>query len=413
MKFKLFFAFFSIFIASSTAQIASCEFEHLYVESYVYGCGLTLYNPLFLEVDELLGDHSEEDEILSDADVIGISHYNGSIGFFPSVICERLFNVERIDLHESGLRAVLDDSFSNCGELTWLQLSNNRINSISNDAFATNLKLAHLDLTNATLTTIASGIFDNLAVLETLILQDNELGDIFDGIFGNLIELTILNLQNTGITKIDSWWFSTNDNLIDVILSRNKITKISRENFQFFTSVQHLDLNGNKIGSFASDTLHDLTSLITIDISSNLIAKLADGTFNEKPALQILDLNHNQIDDLPIGIFAPLVSMRYVRLSGNHLKVFRRSVFCEDLGNLTMIDVHENEIVAMDRRILEEAKGVDYFGFLDNVCASGSMYEFLNGELRPIYMEMLKGCFENFEWTVGERPEIFINYFYI
>jgi Leucine-rich repeat (LRR) protein len=447
MKLRILLIFTSIFIASSSAQTASCEFSYTFVNAEeVYACILTLDNPEGLEITEIEGWNHELG--LTDDDVVGISYQSGTVNFVPPAICERFVNVERIDLFESGLSIITDESFAACGELTSLIMFGNQLTSITAGAFVNNAKLESLDISNTTLTSLPDGIFDTLMNLKTLVIHHNPFADFPAAIFHRLEALEVLFMENTELSHVNNEWFINNRNLIDLWLFTNHISNVTEPVFAGLTSLQNLNFNDNQLNVFNCEGLTSLTHLnlesnrfteITdatiigmsslarlefINLSYNNIATIPTGAFRSLTSLTFLNmgfaniqrlesgafegltnlvtitLNDNNIADLPMGIFAMSSRFTSITVSGNKLRVIRRSAFASALSLLIQLYLNQNEVVAIDDDFFTDATSLNYLNLHDNVCEDDSFINFVND--KGWVLEQLDGCFQNFELTAGE-----------
>ncbi|KAM3607265.1 uncharacterized protein V6R79_004545 [Siganus canaliculatus] len=239
-------------------------------------------------------------------------------------------NIACLNLSGNGFSAALNGTeFALLNNLTYLDLSFNKINLAYSYAFKELAKLEVLDISHNDHYFKTFGVSNNLnftrnlSVLRVLNMSynfisalttrqmhsqslaelrftHNNLGTLWkerDGsynmLFTNLTNLTILDISNNGIKKIpDSVYEYLPRNLTTLYISRNSLSDFKWDSLKFFSQLRILDLSFNNLHNVSgmnSDVSHTLTSLI---LSNNGIFHLEDGFLF---SLTTLDLSSNQL----------------------------------------------------------------------------------------------------------------------
>lgn len=250
-------------------------------------------------------------------------------------------NIACLNLSGNGFSAALNGTeFSSLPNLTYLDLSNNKIDLAYDNAFKELQKLQVLDLSYNSHYFKAYGVTNNLNFLKNLPnlrvlnmshnsisrlstkhmyslslaelqFKYNNLGNLWkdrDGsynmLFTNLRNLTILDISHNIITKIpDNVYEYLPRNLTLLHISHNILTDFKWDQLKGFHQLQFLDLSFNK--------LSNLTGMAP-DISKTL-------TF--------LDLSHNRIFQLDNTFINGLKNLKTLSLSSNKLTIINQTTF--------------------------------------------------------------------------------------
>ncbi|XP_032385507.1 toll-like receptor 8 [Etheostoma spectabile] len=250
-------------------------------------------------------------------------------------------NIACLNLSGNGFSAALNGTeFSLLPNLTYLDLSFNKIDLAYDYAFKELKKLQVLDLSNNAHYFKAYGITHNLNFtknlpalrvlnmshnsistlttkqmhsksLTELQFTNNNLGNLWkerDGsykmLFTNLTNLTILDISKNRIVKIpDNIYEYLPRNLTILRISHNLLTDFIWNKLKFFHQIQILDLSFNSLSNVTG-------------INSNV--------FN---TLTFLDLSHNKIFHLDKGFLKGATSLMTLRLDSNKLTIINQSTF--------------------------------------------------------------------------------------
>ncbi|KAJ3491553.1 hypothetical protein NLG97_g5571 [Lecanicillium saksenae] len=180
-------------------------------------------------------------------------------------------------------------SLSRAAKLTYLDVSNNRVEQLDNAELDTLTGLLKMNLANNRLTHIPP-YFNAYQALRTLNISSN-----------------FLDTFPTFICELQS--------LVDLDLSFNSIGELPDEIGQL-KNLEKLLITNNRLGSAVPETFRDLISLRELDIKYNHITNI--DVISELPKLEILYAAHNQISSF-VGGFERI---RLLKLNSNPLNKF-------------------------------------------------------------------------------------------
>lgn len=266
---------------------------------------------------------------------------SNNLFFISSEQFKQYGDIACLNLSRNGFSSALNGTeFSSLFNLTYLDLSFNKIDLAYDHAFSELQKLEVLDLSYNSHYFKAYGITHNLLFLEKLPVlrvlnmssnsistlttkrmyskslkelqfRDNNLGTLWkDGdnsyiqLFTNLVSLEILDISHNHIKKIpDNVYEHWPRNLTILRISHNLLTDYKWDTLKHFNQLQILDLSFN--------SLSDVTGINTQAI----------------PTLTFLDLSHNGIFHLDEGFLKGAKSLKTLSLSYNRLTVINQSTF--------------------------------------------------------------------------------------
>lgn len=239
----------SILLLWTNVHESNGQFEFLNCNYFLqnatfYGCRLEIYNPnRFNNFTNIEGTHLSEK---SDRDVKYITRNKiVSSSAYPSVICEKFKNIEKIEITYSIFEEIDENAFRNCTDLTYLDFGYNKINSLSDKLFRNSQKLTFLSLYNNKISEIGENTFENLQELTLLSLSYNPIERFPKNVFKPLINLARLNADYMNLKVLDSNSFGGH---------------------RFLTI---LSLIGNQINAF-DERIIDNTAISTLDLRANL-----------------------------------------------------------------------------------------------------------------------------------------------
>lgn len=375
---------------------ASCDF---FVSGGDYVCALTIANPEGLEtITTITGQHLEGQ---NDEDVTYIYRYAGTTANLPTIICTQFPNLRNLDLTSARIERVAENAISGCPSLSFFRIWLNLVSELPETFFANNLNLTYIDIDNNQLTTLEENIFAPLTNLQTLEIRNNPFEFIPGGIFRSQGNLLFLIMDNCEISEVNSQWFEPLVNLVSLNIGSNLFTTVPEGTFNNLPALQSLSFSGNSLmQTIPGNAFQPLTSLTFLDLNSNNIRDYnPEWVAPMGSTLQTLFLSFNEVEDLPEGAFANL-DLFYLALWRNQLKTLNRNIF-GNVTNLRYLDLDQNVINALDRRIFDEtANNLEALSFWNNVCASGSFFE-VNRNFDQV-MQRLERCFRNFEFIIGK-----------
>jgi Leucine-rich repeat (LRR) protein len=134
---------------------------------------------------------------------------------------------------------------------------------------------------NNTFIKLRNNDFKEFKELTFLHLSDCKIQDITEGAFNGLSKLTQLILRNNRIINLDRNTFKPLNYLKYLCLSSNKITKLDPDLFRKNSKIQTLHLNGNKIERISGELFQPLTNLKELDLSDNQIYSIGRDAFRK------------------------------------------------------------------------------------------------------------------------------------
>ncbi|KAM9342271.1 toll-like receptor 8 [Pholidichthys leucotaenia] len=240
-------------------------------------------------------------------------------------------DVTCLNLSRNGFSAAPNGTeFSSLSNLTYLDLSFNKIDLAFDNAFKELNKLEVLDLSYNSHYFTAFGItlnlnftknlpvlrvlnmsFNSISTLTTkqmyskslaeLQFTDNFLGTLWKDasyymLFTNLSNLTVLDITNNKIKSIpDTVYQYLPCNLTVLRLSHNLLTDFQWDKLEFFHQLQILDLSHNWLSQVTNINSEISNTLTFLDLSYNHIVYLDNGFLKGLQSLKTLSLVHNQL----------------------------------------------------------------------------------------------------------------------
>uniref|UniRef100_A0A3Q1IGH5 Toll like receptor 8 n=1 Tax=Anabas testudineus TaxID=64144 RepID=A0A3Q1IGH5_ANATE len=258
---------------------------------------------------------------------------SNNLFFISPKLFEGYGNVACLNLSGNGFSAALNGTeFSSLPNLTYLDLSNNKLDLAFDNAFKELKKLQVLDLSYNSHYFKAYGLLHNLNFLKnlpnlrvlnmshnfisTLLTKqmhsrslaelqftNNNLGNLWkhrDGsykmLFTNLINLTILDISHNSIAKIpDNVYGHLPRNLTLLRIGHNSLTDFNWGQLKGFHQLQILDLSFNKLSNVTGMNLNIIHTLTFLDLSHNTIFHLDNGFINGLGSLKTLSLSSNKL----------------------------------------------------------------------------------------------------------------------
>ncbi|XP_056145339.1 toll-like receptor 8 [Lampris incognitus] len=291
-----------------------------------------------------------------------------------------------LNLSGNGFSAALNGTeFSSLPNLTYLDLSFNKIDLAYDNAFRELKRLEVLDLSYNAHYFVAYGVTHNLNFLRNLPalrvlnmshnsistlttkamcsnslselqFQNNNLGTLwkerdgsYDQLFTNLTNLTILDISFNSITNIlDRVYENLPRNLTILRMSHNSLTEFKWGQLKGFRQIHILDLSFNSL-SYVPAILSNVShTLRLLDLSYNHIYHLSNGFLNGTESLKTLYLSHNKLTIINQSTFSSKAEnhIETLYLQGNPLHCT-----CDSLDFILWIE--DNKNVKIPRLITE------------------------------------------------------------
>ncbi|XP_022597011.1 toll-like receptor 8 [Seriola dumerili] len=246
-----------------------------------------------------------------------------------------------LNLSRNGFSAALNGTeFSLLPNLTYLDLSFNRIDLAYDNAFKELKKLQVLDLSYNEHYFKAYGITHNLnftknlPVLRVLNMSHNAISTLTTK---QMYSESLSELQFTD-NNLGTLWkerdgsykmlFTNLINLTILDISQNHIAKIPVDVYKYLPrNLTKLRISHNGLADFRWDSLRYFHQLQILDLSFNSLSDVTGINSNITQTLTFLDLNHNRIFQLDNGFIKGPKSLKTLSLSNNKLTTINQSTF--------------------------------------------------------------------------------------
>ncbi len=248
---------------------------------------------------------------------------NGTFSLMPLLM--------RLNLAENGLEDI-PPAVMILPQLKWLSLSGNAGSHGGHDYGGGELKLldgnfafmsnlTYLDLSFNRIGQVTKGIFLGLSRLEELDLRNNSLYRLMEGCFKPLVSLKVLHLDGNAFGK-QNFSRATLEGLTSLEylnMDRCKLSFTDQEAiFAGAPRLKKLSLRENKIVSFGSrNPFADATSLVSVDLFKNRIRGWDTPLFASSPNLDVLNLAENQISHVSFAMMKDIANLSEADLLGN------------------------------------------------------------------------------------------------
>lgn len=250
-------------------------------------------------------------------------------------------NIACLNLSGNGFSAALNGTeFSSLPNLTYLDLSNNKIDLAYDNAFKELKKLQVLDISHNSHYFEAYGVTNNLNFLKNLPnlrvlnMSHNSISalstkQMYSQSLAEL-QFTNNNLGNLWKERDDSYsmLFTNLTNLTILDISQNRIAKIPHNVYEYLPrNLTLLRISHNSLTDFRWDQLKRFHQLQILDLSFNKLPNVTGINSNISQTLTFLDLSHNHIFYLDNAFINGPKSLTTLSLSNNKLTIVNQSIF--------------------------------------------------------------------------------------
>lgn len=230
-------------------------------------------------------------------------------------------NLTYLDLSRNRLSYINNRTFDRMNNIVFLGLGSNRIENMSVYAFAGLSKLVHLDLSRNNLTYLMDTIFLPLVSLQQLNLSSNRLEVLSEKCFGSLLLLQQLDISYNQLTSVAPGTLQFLPNLAKLLLADNpqlrpdaqifvgtgrrlqqvdaSRTGLQRVPEALTHSVRYLSLAGNRIATLRCGDLDGYPLLHMLDFADNIIENVEDDALGRLEMISRLYLNRNKLRTVP------------------------------------------------------------------------------------------------------------------
>ncbi|KAF8424938.1 hypothetical protein EV426DRAFT_532546 [Tirmania nivea] len=309
--------------------------------------------------------------------------YNLSVDI-PTDFIQACINLRKIEF-QGNEATKLPPSISYASRLTYLDISNNRIETLESAELHKASALVSLKMTNNQLTSLPAKFADfkclrslhvssncltvfpqficslanlvdldisfnaiptlpdeigQLSALERLIATNNKLSGSFPPAFANLTSLKELDVRYNPLTNIDVVADLPRVEL--VLVGHNSVSGLEKS----FHKIRALHLNSNPVTRFSLPWA--IPTLTYLNLSSAKLTSFGDAVFDKIPNLQKLVLDKNHMASLPTSI-GKLKKLEHLSACNNSLKALPAEI--GQLSELKFLDLHDNNIKALPAEI--------------------------------------------------------------
>ncbi|OAX78693.1 hypothetical protein ACJ72_06997 [Emergomyces africanus] len=219
-------------------------------------------------------------------------------------------------------------------------------------------RLTYLDISNNRLEQLAHAELHNLRGLVSLKMTNNKLSTLPE-YFGDFPSLRSLNISSNSFTSFPEFLYNLKS-LVDLDISFNKITELS--NIGRLTTLERLWVTNNGLHGPLGETFRDLVNLKEIDARFNSITSIDNIT--HLPRLEHLMMGHNGVstfsgsfpklrtltlDHCPVTEFDvtdPVPTLTSLNIAAAKLVQFKESLFT-NIPNLTKLILNKNHFVTL------------------------------------------------------------------
>lgn len=300
-------------------------------------------------------------------------------------------------------------------ELIWLGLDNNNLKFISDESLITMKELTYINLSFNRIMILPRNIYmaEVHKSLMDVDLSHNQISVIYPYTFDTLTNLQFVNLGFNRINELEKHSFNNLPYLQYIDLAYNNLKNVTESAFTFLPSLLHLDLMFNNMEYFtmklfkhvSNETLPltlnisnnrishidgEISSFLyigCIDASKNLISdtqafknlgyalrilylhgnnisNLTNHAFGDLEVLEILDLSHNKISILRRRSFYGLSNLQELKLSNNEIEQLQVEQF-SNLKKLRILDLSFNKLKALPREVFLNTR-LEYLNIANN-----------------------------------------------
>lgn len=217
-----------------------------------------------------------------------------------------------------------------------LNISGNNIGPLDEHSLESFRNLEYLNLSNTTLA-IADGQnspFDELKKLRILDASYNNLENFFERIpLGQLLELNVAHCQIKNASDVTKYLGTS---LIRLDLSGNFILPPDIQTFQSLNSLMVLDLSNTNLTMFNCDVLQQQNHLIELRLSNNNLYEIE--IQSKLPNLSILDLHENNLMSIDRVLQHQAMTLQNMAISRNRLSCAYLNDLMQKWTQLRFID---------------------------------------------------------------------------
>ncbi|KAK4129277.1 adenylate cyclase-like protein [Parathielavia appendiculata] len=273
-----------------------------------------------------------------------------NLSAIPVILYSRAAEIISINLSRNLSLDVPRDFIQSCTSLRDIKYTSNEARKLP-ASFGCANKLTYLDVSNNRLERLEHADLDRLTGLLKLNLANNRLSQL-PAYFGSYTMLRTLNISSNFLEKFPEFLCNL-ESLVDLDLSFNLISDLP-DSIGKLRSLEKFVITNNRLTGTLPESFKNLSSLRELDIKYNTIASI--DVIAQLPKLEILTVDHNSVSQF-VGTFDRL---RSLKLNSNPITKFeiRSPVPTLKLLNLSnaqlaSIDESFNNMPSLERLVLD------------------------------------------------------------
>ena len=268
--------------------------------------------------------------------------YDSNLKLLPNDTLKWSSSVDYLDLSYNKLTFV---NMSLCGRAWKINLVNNKIEHLTAESFIFGCQSDRVDLSGNPIKSVDPNVIASLRV-RSLTLGDYPLAleilkDIFSGICRSEIVELAISYANFTVLPRDSFGNLRNCSLSVLRITWNKVQSLSPYVFSNLTRLVELDLSYNEIQSLSPYVFSNLTRLVELDLSHNKIVTVESVFFQGMRELKVLNLNQNELKYINPNADVWALDLNELHLRDNSLTKISEFAL-SGLRNITLLDLSLN-----------------------------------------------------------------------
>lgn len=264
-----------------------------------------------------------------------------------------LHRLHTLNVSHNSISAIIDTNFRGADNLRTLDLSHNQVESVPSAVFRHVRKLRFLSMANNRLPEVVPRMLYGLEKLEKLDLSHNPLGVLPPDRFGDVPKLRELLCSGCGVQAVSGELQRALPELELLDLRHNRLASFPPVHFA--RHLKTLLLNDNHISTVEANAVSG-PPLETLVLANNRITALQPRAMANS-TLTHLDLSHNRLTRLRSDAMNDaLPKLRYLRLSGNPLRVEQLSQMIPRTRQLRTLELAELGMTRLPGELLRQSR---------------------------------------------------------